>query len=274
MQLTELQKQHPIVVSKEFDRIESYVLYLIHRKAYEEASKHVEGKIALDWGCNDGYGMEILRPHARQIYGLDVAPHAIELAKKRLGINEELILYDGKYLPASLNGKFDVVTSFQLIEHLDDYTNFFCDVNRALRKGGKAIFTTPNARIRLCPGMKPWNQFHVREFTVQDLKAELKKWFSSVEIWGLFGAKALLDIEMKRVDANRRRSAKQAKSRSLVQNTLSLLVSGMTSKIWPRQSNVSDKERMGEFIKRFSTADLWYLSQFDEEPVDLMAICH
>ena len=61
-----LQINHSIVQTDSFSTVESYVLYLLHRKAYEHAAEIASGKSLLDWGCNDGYGMELMRPHVAQ----------------------------------------------------------------------------------------------------------------------------------------------------------------------------------------------------------------
>ena len=68
---------HPIIQTDSFSMVESYVLYLLHRKAYEYAAEIASGKSCLDWGCNDGYGMELMRPYVAQIARLDSAEIAI-----------------------------------------------------------------------------------------------------------------------------------------------------------------------------------------------------
>jgi len=78
------------------------------------------------------------------------------------------------------------------------------EIRRVLRPGGVAILTTPNAAIRLDPGMTPWNRFHVREYRAAELEVSLGEVFDGVEVLGMFGVPTLDDLEIERVDANRR----------------------------------------------------------------------
>jgi len=65
--------EHPLVVDSVFKTIEEYVLHLIHLKSYETASEIRICKDVLDWGCNMGYGMEILARNAASVSGLDLS---------------------------------------------------------------------------------------------------------------------------------------------------------------------------------------------------------
>src|SRR6266404_2512009 len=153
----ELQTTHPIVQTGSFHTVESYVLYLLHRKAYDQAAEIADGKSLLDWGCNDGYGIEVMRSHVAQIAGLDSAEMSISAAHRRLpDLHSSVRLYDGHRLPF-LPGTFDVVTSFQVIEHIGDLKTYLSHILEALKPSGIAIFTTPNKNLRLNPGDKPWN---------------------------------------------------------------------------------------------------------------------
>jgi 2-polyprenyl-3-methyl-5-hydroxy-6-metoxy-1,4-benzoquinol methylase len=79
-------------------------------------------KSLLDWGCNDGYGMELMRPYVAHIAGLDSAETAILAAHQKLpDLQSNIRVYDGKGLPFP-PGRFDVVTSFQVIEHVGKQT--------------------------------------------------------------------------------------------------------------------------------------------------------
>jgi len=144
-----------------------------------------------------------MRPHVGQMAGLDLAEHSILAARHRMpDLESSIRLYDGDRLPFP-PGTFDVVTSFQVIEHVGDYKKYFSHVLEALKPGGLAIFTTPNKDLRLDPGDKPWNPFHVREFTASELKELLHSWFSSVEIRGLHATPEMEAIERRRCEVSK-----------------------------------------------------------------------
>ena len=254
------QRSHPLVENRGFKSLESYVLHLMHQRAYEEACNLVEQKRVLDWGCNDGYGLELMRSRAKEIAGLDVAPQAVEAARKRLG-DSRIELYDGKRSSFD-DGSFDVVTSFQLIEHISDYPSFFTELVRVLTPNGMAVFTTPNGKVRLNQGMRPWNEYHVREFSPDELRRLLEPWFEEIEILGMTGAEETIAVERGRIE-----SAK-ARQRSRLP-----LVRGVMRRVRALLAGETGEPLSEEELARFSTADLVYSPNADDVALDLMAIC-
>lgn len=147
------------LITTTFRSVEEYVLQLVQTYAYVTASRVVKNKKVLDLGCNTGYGTRILFDLAKQIVGVDVSENAISFAKNEyghLGITFKQI--DGKRLPFD-DDTFDVIASFQVIEHIVDHSKYIGEIQRVLAPNGVVLFTTPNALLRLDPGMKPWNQF-------------------------------------------------------------------------------------------------------------------
>lgn len=204
------QEEHP-EVTRAPRNAEEACLQLIHRKAYETAAARAEGLRVLDVGCNNGYGTRALATRAASVVGVDVSPRLLQSARRGgLPDNVELRQVDGRTLPFP-DGSFDLVTGFQVIEHVEDTGPFLEEIVRVLAPAGGALFTTPNAAIRLDPGMEPWNPFHVREYRAAELRAQLAPWFGAVEILGLFGANEIQQIELARLD--RARSLARAAAR-------------------------------------------------------------
>jgi 2-polyprenyl-3-methyl-5-hydroxy-6-metoxy-1,4-benzoquinol methylase len=269
--------QHPLVDDETFPSLEAYVLHLIHLRAYEEASRLATGKAALDVGCNVGYGVQVLLSTASSVAGIDVSPQAVEAAQGRLGSAADIRLYDGarcSFPPHS----FDVVTSFQVIEHVSDYNTYFSEIIRLLRPGGAVLFTTPNACLRLDPGMKPWNEFHVREFVPLELQKLLTNWFDAVEVRGLFGKEELYQIERNRVERARIAArAQPARFRPALKNAVKRIFPWAVRirnilRTWikcERQTTALDRSQ----LEQFSTQDLFYRTDRLEDALDLMAIC-
>jgi SAM-dependent methyltransferase len=177
----------------------------MHLRAYDEAVAHASGRDVLDVGCNTGYGTVRFVPAARSVTGTDVSPKAIEAATARAaGGQPAFVLTDGVELPFA-DRSFDLVTSFQVLEHVPDAISYLEGLRRVTRPGGLIILATPNASTRLDPGMTPWNRFHVREYTATDLRALLEQIFPRVHIRGMFGVATLYETEIRRVDAARQR---------------------------------------------------------------------
>lgn len=204
-------EEHDLINIQKFKSKEEYVLHLIHTFAYVQASNLMEGKTVLDLGCNTGYGCEILSNSAKKVAGADVSENAIAIAKEKygdLGIDFQVI--DGKKLPYESN-EFDIIVSFQVIEHIVDYNTYINELKRVLKPGGQVIFTTPNSALRLDPGMKPWYKFHVREFNADELETLLKTYFSAVKVLGLFANEPLYSIERNRLNQALERARKRIK---------------------------------------------------------------
>ena len=90
---------------------------------------------------------------------------------------------------------------YQVIEHiaLDKLDIFLREIKRVTRADGQVIVSTPNRNIRLLPFQKPWNRFHVKEYSARDLQQLLSRYFEEVKVEGLFGVESLNQIERRRV---------------------------------------------------------------------------
>jgi ubiquinone/menaquinone biosynthesis C-methylase UbiE len=198
-------EEHPLIEDVPPATPAEHCLRLMHLRAYDEAVGHAAGRDVLDVGCNTGYGTLRFAPVANRIVGVDVSPRAIEAARERARDGRpEFIVTTGFELPFPA-ATFDLVTSFQVLEHVPDPLAFLRELARVLRSGGTVILATPNAATRLYPGMTPWNRFHVHEYLAPELAEQLRSVFPRVTVLGMFGAPELYETEIRRVDAARQR---------------------------------------------------------------------
>lgn len=198
-------EEHPLIPDDPPASASEHCLRLMHLRAYDEAVAHAAGRDVLDVGCNTGYGTLRFMPVANRVVGADVSPRAIDAALHRATDGRpEFVVTTGFELPFA-NGSFDLVTSFQVLEHVPDPKAFLGELVRVARPGGTVILATPNAATRLYPGMAPWNRFHVHEYLADELEAVLRGIFAQVRIRGMFGTPTLYETEIRRVDAARRR---------------------------------------------------------------------
>lgn len=262
----------------EFENKEDFVLYLIHAFAYLKASMLAREKVVLDLGCNIGYGTEVVGSAAKKITGVDVSPSSIEAAKRRYADRDfDFMVIDGETLPFDDNS-FDMIVSCQVIEHISDYDQFLYEIIRVLKPDGIVCFTTPNAAIRLDPGMEPWYEFHVKEFTAPDLSETLKRYFSSVAVYGLVAEDPIQSIERNRVTAIKNSMRNPEASLGLKERVKKLLpsfvmdgVRGMKKKMSPEsaQNIIFDSIFVDSMLKK----RLWYSDDELESALDLLAIC-
>jgi SAM-dependent methyltransferase len=263
-----LQRRHHLIRAEASSK-SRYVLQLLHLKAYEEARDRADGLAVLDWGCNAGYGLEILTERASRVAGLDVAEHAVEASRRlRPELSDDIRLMQAGKAPFA-DDEFDVVCSFQVLEHVEDYGAYLGEIARVLRPGGCALLTTPNAALRLDPGMPPWNPFHRREFHPAELGPFLARWFGQVEVLGLFGTDRIERCERRRLEWARR----EARLRGRLGPLRPLYdVVNQTRRGLRRMVERRVPERL-QYWRRYDTAELCWQKDRLERALDLLAVC-
>lgn len=95
----------------------------------------------LDIGCGMGTVVQAAAKRGWEAEGVDLSPNAVRLAKDR-GINARLV--DGTQLPYE-DQSFDVITAWNLIEHVDDVRVALAEWRRVLRVGGILAVDTADA---------------------------------------------------------------------------------------------------------------------------------
>jgi 2-polyprenyl-3-methyl-5-hydroxy-6-metoxy-1,4-benzoquinol methylase len=156
-----------------------------HLQRYEEVLKYVKGdEKILDIACGNGFGSDILARNTEGgIVGGDIAQEAIaECQQYWERPNLEFKVLDGTNLPF-LNNHFDIVVSFETIEHTTEYRKMVQEFARVLKPTGTAFISTPNFAVN-SPTGKVMNPYHTQEFTFEALKTLLEEVFPTVQIYG------------------------------------------------------------------------------------------
>ena len=153
-------------------------LFQEHSLRYLFASQFVKSKTVLDAACGTGYGASImLDAGAKKVVGIDNSSEAIEYCKKNYKKNNlEFKTEDCE--KTNLDDIFDVVVSFETIEHLKNQDSFVSEVKRVLKNDGIFIVSTPNKET-----YPSGNPYHFNEFTELEFKTFLGKYFSNVIIF-------------------------------------------------------------------------------------------
>jgi 2-polyprenyl-3-methyl-5-hydroxy-6-metoxy-1,4-benzoquinol methylase len=106
----------------------------------DEFEKYRKTNRLLDVGCGRGWFLEEARKRGWEVYGTEYSDVAVELCEKK-GIN----MKKGQLNPDSFDLKeFDVITSFEVIEHINNPNEELNNIQTLLRKGGLFYCTTPN----------------------------------------------------------------------------------------------------------------------------------
>lgn len=149
-------------------------------KAYYLSLDYISGNV-LEVGCGEGRGVELLAPKAIHYTGIDKISQVVEnLSTKHPEHHfKQMVIPPFSGLKDS---SFDIVVSFQVIEHIKNDLEYLKEIYRVLKPGGKALITTPNIKMSL--SRNPW---HIREYTAAELNKLAKNVFSNVEMLGIGG---------------------------------------------------------------------------------------
>ncbi|ANW97035.1 hypothetical protein AXE80_12400 [Wenyingzhuangia fucanilytica] len=182
------------ILKEKFNSIEEYYNHLMHLKTYIYAAEKTIGKTVLDMGSGSGYGSKILSEKAKTTIGVDIDEESIKYA------NEHYSSYNTNFTTISNleNKKFDIITSFQVIEHVFDLNEYVKTISKYLKDDGLVYISTPNIEHRLFTFQHPWNQFHIKEFSRKSLIKLLSKEFESVEIYNIGSKTDICEYEIKR----------------------------------------------------------------------------
>lgn len=142
-----------------------------------------EGKEVLDLGCGARKGPFLLSRGASYVCAVDISLDAIRhCAKTWPSLKVNYLTASALALPFC-DESFDVIVSFEVIEHLSRQDDFLKEISRVLRRGGVLIVSTPNREV-MSPNGVFSNPDHVREFSAAELGEFLGLFFDGVEFFG------------------------------------------------------------------------------------------
>lgn len=148
-----------------------------HIGRYVFAARFVEGKAILDIACGSGYGSGyLINKGAKKVVGADYSEETIEYARLHYQKDGLSFLCSDAQQMQFPDNSFDVVVSFETIEHLERYEDFLKECKRMLKDGGIFICSTPNRKGRF--GYK--TLWHLREFSPEEFYELIARYFAEV----------------------------------------------------------------------------------------------
>lgn len=154
---------------------------LEHVHRYRAASRLCAGKLVLDAASGEGYGSDILRAAGAKVVGVEIDLATVEASRLRYpGV--DFVQGDVARLPFP-DAHFDVITSFETLEHIPDPQSCLNEFRRVLKPGGVLIISTPDKTIYNRYLAEP-NPFHLHELERQEFRQALEQRFRNVALYG------------------------------------------------------------------------------------------
>ena len=132
-----LHKLNPVRLAYIRDQVDQ------HWALDEHSLKPLAGKSALDVGCGAGLLAEPLARLGAKVTAIDAAAGLIAAAKLHARGQELDIDYRSSAVE-EIGGRFDLVTSMEVIEHVADPATFVRALAARLAPGGLMVLSTPN----------------------------------------------------------------------------------------------------------------------------------
>lgn len=119
---------HPTFQEDKTDAVIQFLSQELRRKSQK----------VLDIGCNTGEFLDFASGFNAETFGLELCLESCDIIEKKR--------HRAFSSPESIKQKFDLITAFDLVEHLYKYNDFFSFVNSILNPGGLLIILTGNPR--------------------------------------------------------------------------------------------------------------------------------
>ena len=153
----------------------------IHR--YNEVIDQLNGnETILDIACGTGFGSNLLASKTIGSVTAFAANLSPDGSPVKITMNLSFQEMDGTQLKFEDN-TFDVVVSFETIEHTSAFHEMISEFKRVTKKGGKIYISTPNKLINSPSGIVT-NPFHTQEWYYDEFKELIQNHFENYQLYG------------------------------------------------------------------------------------------
>lgn len=146
----------------------THQLLQLHYDRYKTATLYVPEKQVLDIACGAGYGSQMLsQAGARSVIGVDVCSQTVNYANKNYP-SPNLTFICANAEEFTWPESFDVIVSFETMEHLQQPAQFLNRLHSLLVPGGCLLLSVPLGETR------HFDPFHLHAFSQDEVGALLK----------------------------------------------------------------------------------------------------
>jgi len=132
--------QSSVVGYKNYQADETKIRLTFKRRILEIMKNIKTGKL-LDLGCAMGFFVDESQKLGWQADGIEISDYAVKYSQTQLHLN----IKQGDIQDVHLeNNRYDLITMWDVIEHLSDPKDVLNKINKALNKDGVLVFSTPD----------------------------------------------------------------------------------------------------------------------------------
>lgn len=160
----------------------TYSEFLLNTTRYAFAAQYVESQtVILDIACGTGYGIPFFSK-AKFLVAADISLDALKLSKNlHNNPSTSFVQCDAEHLPFK-EASFDMITSFETIEHLNNPRAFLSEIKSSAKHRGSIIISTPNREYKAA-WVQNINPHHVREYSISDFRSLIGEFFENFEVY-------------------------------------------------------------------------------------------
>ena len=125
---------------KRFNPLIEYFIYIFRQRRKKEIQKYVTKGHILDIGCGRGLFLNVMRNNGWNVTGVEFDKETSLCASDAYDIN----VIPQESIDNLPDERFDVITLYHVLEHLDNPVAVIHTCRRLLRKGGLLVISVPN----------------------------------------------------------------------------------------------------------------------------------
>ena len=152
-----------------------------------ERIKHIKNNSILDIACGVGYGSKHLSELPNTyVIGVDKSKEALLIANEKFKSDNITFVEDDCLNPINISkyDKYDIIISFETLEHLKNPGKFLQTCYDKLNDDGTYIVSTPNACVTSPDGTVTW-EYHEIEYKADEfVKLLSDTGFEVIELYG------------------------------------------------------------------------------------------
>ena len=131
--------------------------------------------------CGTGYGIPFFSKDNTYV-AADISLDALKVSKSlHNNSHTSFVQCDAEHLPFK-EGSFDLIMSFETIEHLKNPRMFLLELERSAKHVSRIIISTPNRKYKAI-WVRNINPYHVCEYNIRDFCSLVGEFFENVEVY-------------------------------------------------------------------------------------------